>query len=463
MKALRPNLLFLVQILLISSIPTTKSFQFTIQSSSRATTYPRPAPRRHPLLPAPLHSLREPASNKNLRNQGLSRANTRLVKRDRQRFIPQQFPLHVSIQKCPTRSWLKNPLIPQSTSQLTLNGTSLEQSPANYDSILWMDDLDQTSEKNLAIEMVGEINTKSPAYLNIIRDPLNDSEELWISDFSLTSKTGGITKVHTDNGSMQRMKTKFPWPNEITPIPKKSSLLITDGFLIPTKNDGAVYVLQNPGRGGEEKVKLTCDSDWFYHRAAWVDLTNDGRQSILTARARRTGMDGVGELVWLERPKPPRISEETGLGLELDGTKFDEFSPNNTPWKCRKLCDGPDVMFCLLNLPSSSSSSSSSSSTTTTTTTTTNTVEVVSSQFFAKQVVLHSILKGDGSESAYIFRPNHNDQTYSLMCEIDCGATVGSLAVSYSKFCGEGEEGYAKLFVAAYERDKVFVFSFDPV
>lgn len=121
-------------------------------------TYPRPAPRRHPPLPAPLHSLREPASNKNLRNQGLSRANTRLVKRDRQRFIPQQFPLHVSIQKCPTRSWLKNPLIPQSTSQLTLNGTSLEQSPANYDSILWMDDLDQTSEKNLAIEMVGEVS-----------------------------------------------------------------------------------------------------------------------------------------------------------------------------------------------------------------------------------------------------------------------------------------------------------------
>jgi hypothetical protein len=74
----------------------------------------------------------------------------------------------------------------------------------------------------------------------------------------------------------------------------------------------------------------------------------------------------------------------------------------------------------------------------------------------------HIALSGDGSESAYIFRPDGDSGRYSLMCEIDCGATVGSLAISYKKFCREGEEGYAKLFIAAYERDKVFVLGFGP-
>ncbi|GMH81738.1 hypothetical protein TrST_g11959 [Triparma strigata] len=612
---LKRRLVLFVEILLLLTFHPSSSF--TASSFHSFPNSNRKLNRRHTFVPTSfLHSIRDNVDNSikaTFLSQGLSeglsaaaaaglsRANSRLVRKDRQRFVPQRYPLRVSIQHSPTRSWLKNPLTPQSTSLLTLNGTSLESSPANYDSVLWMDDKDKGS---LAMEMVGEINTKSPAYLNVIREPRDDSEELWISDFSLTSRAGGVTKVHTSSGSISKLKSKFPWPNEVTSVPKHSSLMVTDGFLIPTKNDGAIYVLKNPGRNQEEKVKLTSEADWFYHRAVWVDLTGDGRQSVLTARARRTGMEGVGELVWLERPKPPRISEETGLGLELDGTKFDEFSPKNTPWKCRKLCDGPDVMFCLMNLSGTDRS-----------------IEVVSSQFFAKRVVLHSILRGDaakgtlptvaferllddtcgpaysavlgdlrsltspsappsyasiidsgstaslsssfaqeacthllvtshectyedevdssadanlhdpnpdggqlfsyeipedwknskwtrntiaggfkcrsnlsinpgapgfpylfypdlndrdlglpphialsgdGSESAYIFRPDVGG-SYSLMCEIDCGATVGSLAVSYTRFCGGGKEGYAKLFIAAYERDKVFVFSFDPL
>ena len=72
-----------------------------------------------------------------------------------------------------------------------------------------------------------------------------------------------------------------------------------------------------------------------------MDLTGDGRKSILTARAKRpsikmqqqnekeilttTGYEGNGQLVWLERPKPFRYDPETGTPLDIDGTVFDPF------------------------------------------------------------------------------------------------------------------------------------------
>ena len=73
----------------------------------------------------------------------------------------------------------------------------------------------------------------------------------------------------------------------------------------------------------------------------------------------------------------------------------------------------------------------------------------------------------DGAEAAYMFRPDVNggEHAYKTMREIDVAASVGSLAVSYDKFGKEqmGEDKYAKIFVAGYERDFVFVFSFAPL
>lgn len=79
---------------------------------------------------------------------------------------------------------------------------------------------------------------------------------------------------------------------------------------------------------------------------------------------------------------------------------------------------------------------------------------------------------GDCAESAYIFRPVDKDDCsdlddsecdpsaqYDLMCEIKCGATVGSIAVGYGDLCGqEQESGYAKLYIPCYESDKILVF-----
>jgi hypothetical protein len=78
---------------------------------------------------------------------------------------------------------------------------------------------------------------------------------------------------------------------------------------------------------------------------------------------------------------------------------------------------------------------------------------------------------GDCAESAYILRPVDHDATttsrssdpnanYKLMCEIECGATVGSIAVGYDDFCStEQQSGFAKLYIPCYEKDKVLVFA----
>lgn len=81
-----------------------------------------------------------------------------------------------------------------------------------------------------------------------------------------------------------------------------------------------------------------------------MDLTGDGRQSILAARAKlstiltgknrevektQTTSLGKGQLVWLERPMPHSFDAKTGTPLDVDGTVFDPFNARNTPWKLR--------------------------------------------------------------------------------------------------------------------------------
>ena len=79
-------------------------------------------------------------------------------------------------------------------------------------------------------------------------------------------------------------------------------------------------------------------------------------------------------------------------------------------------------------------------------------------------------LSGDCAESAYILRPVEGGNSspigmddgidrstkYSLMCEIKCQSTVGSLAIGYDDlYSAEQQSGYAKIYVPCYEQDKV--------
>ena len=218
-----------------------------------------------------------------------------------------------------------------------------------------------------------------------------------------------------------------------------NAILVCDGFLVPGRDHGGIYLVQNPGDPYLERaVSLTDDRAgvnqnnhidnrrWFYHRATWVDLTNDGRLSILTARSKVFTRGGTlrqpttsknshsqedgspfapgsimdGELVWLECPQPTSIDPETGTPLEADGTVFDPFSKRHLPWKMRVLAKGPDVMFCLADLDPTDNT----------------TFEIISSQFFKRQVVVHSIQRG--SMPRVIFERIIDD------C---CGAAFGAI------------------------------------
>ena len=62
-----------------------------------------------------------------------------------------------------------------------------------------------------------------------------------------------------------------------------------DGFLVPGKTNGGVYVLRmDPEDVTEvtEKVQIApSKSGFFYHMGFWVDLNGDGRKDFITARA----------------------------------------------------------------------------------------------------------------------------------------------------------------------------------
>lgn len=83
------------------------------------------------------------------------------------------------------------------------------------------------------------------------------------------------------------------------------------------------------------------------------------------------------------------------------------------------------------------------------------------------------LLAGDCSHAAYVYRPigqGDDDVKYEPMAQINCGGTVGSLAVGYLPLFGEEaagggieeQEGWAKLFIPNFDTDKVYCFAFGP-
>lgn len=396
----------------------------------------------------------------------------------RQRFVTGKYPLYVTVKQNPTKKWLG-----LAESQIYLNGTNIEKSLASYDIFHWLDENERRELHGdyelLSMELLAEIHCKKPGYVNILpksgagssltspplfdwkswklRDAstsdnengeqmpsledkeLSERDRLWITGFSLTKNRGELHTLDVETGAMAYVNEltarAIKWPNEVASIPQQQSvtnendsnqqledaLLVTDGFLVPGKDKGGLYVVRNPGNSvSERRVCLTGvmnlqgdiingESDWFYHRAVWMDMTGDGRQSILAARAKLpllkgnsqddNGNLGRGQLVWLERPTPHTFDNRTGTPLDVGGTVFDPFSPANTPWKLRVLDEGPDVMFSVADLDPQD-----------------DTIEVIASQFFSKKLSLHSIKLG--REPKVTFRRIIDDR---------CGAAFSSL------------------------------------
>ena len=426
----------------------------------------------------------------NKQSDGLSKFHRRLLtsNRSRQRFVTGRYPLYISVKDSPTKKWLslasrslgarQQTNTGSSSAQVFINGTLVDLSMASWDKLGWLDEDDAylyNDRECFSLELLAEIHTRKPCYVNVLPEILKDGEELlstvnnlgkndilWVTDFSLT-RPGGISRLDTATGKMDKLSSLLTWPNEAIYVPQQcyipptpayktnveniheqnpfmcdedrygdvdDALLVTDGFLVPGRDDGGIYVIKQPGSSREWKVCI-CGNDetgWFYHRASWIDLTGDGRLSVLAARARRPipGRpleENIGELVFIERPKPFTYDEETGTPLDIDGTVFDPFSSRHLPWKTTILDKGPDVMFCVADLDCSD-----------------NTVEIIASQFFGKKVTLHSIEKGEEPHVTFnrIIDDSCGISFSAILADLNPGATLMAKDSGYNMVIDSG-------------------------
>ncbi|CAN0493950.1 unnamed protein product, partial [Ectocarpus sp. 8 AP-2014] len=97
------------------------------------------------------------------------------------------------------------------------------------------------------------------------------------------------------------------------PLPPEDgdAVLIADGFLVPGKADGGVYLVV-PAAAEERRATAAAGlgvdgaarggEGWFYHKAVWVVLPG-GKEVVLTARVHKPIFgQAEGELVLLEMP-----------------------------------------------------------------------------------------------------------------------------------------------------------------
>lgn len=403
----------------------------------------------------------------------------------RQRFVTGKYPLYVSVKQNPTNKWLGLAESQIYLNGTSIDKSLASHDIFNWLDEKERRELHGDYEF-LSLELLAEIHVKKPGYVNILpkggagmsltqsekyddglfgrwkswksRDDMAsklddssqnditkklDGERLWVTGFSLTKQMGELHTLDVESGVMQtvndRTRKAIKWPNEVATVPKQTSttqplegneemedaLLVTDGFLVPGKDKGGLYIVKNPGNSmSEERICLTeivSYGNWFYHRAIWMDLTGDGRLSILAARAKfkpngyqeeKKGNQklGKGQLVWLERPKPHSYCANTDTPLDKDGTVFNPFSVQNAPWKLRVLDEGPDVMFSVADLDPLD-----------------DTIEIIASQFFSKKLSLHSLKVGP--EPKIVFQRTIDDRVgaafSSLLADLDGLATSG--------------------------------------
>lgn len=171
--------------------------------------------------------------------------------------------------------------------------------------------------------------------------------DLWISNFGV--KKGSILPARSDittipvsemaaalsSGSLKNMKQTVAlnkgilWPNEIEFAPASVArnggdiLVIPDGFLVPGKRDGGVYLER---AGNLHRITPFKDST-FYHEVEWRDMDGDGNLDILTPRATLSGVFSAsfaGEFMWYKNPGPSKMMSQE--------------------WEEHKIVDGPDVI-----------------------------------------------------------------------------------------------------------------------
>lgn len=258
----------------------------------------------------------------NWATQGLSRYYQGILSRtsDRQRFVTGKYPVIVTVEEDPTRKWLSLGRSDNAATSLVLvNDTTIDRSLASYDRFQWIDEEEReilhSRYTTLSMELLAEIHMVKPGYLQILPadgagssaatlrnvprwnkwqrnsalyQELEDLEwsgmyrdRLWVTGFSLAGRKGFIKSVDVHNGHIDTVNSRSEamtlWPNELNSVPITAgtkeavdALLVSDGFLVPGKDQGGIYVVQNPGNPNSEWTVCLTDKDrkdrWFYHR-----------------------------------------------------------------------------------------------------------------------------------------------------------------------------------------------------
>jgi hypothetical protein len=121
-------------------------------------------------------------------------------------------------------------------------------------------------------------------------------DRLWVTGFSLAGRKGFVNSVDVSTGHIDSVNARSEamtlWPNEVNSIPTTlvtdhsnkaqggttivnnmngldDALLVSDGFLVPGKDRGGIYVIRNPSNPNSEWTTCltnTRGSRWFYHR-----------------------------------------------------------------------------------------------------------------------------------------------------------------------------------------------------
>ena len=219
---------------------------------------------------------------------------------------------------------------------------------------------------------LGSIPVNKPAFLSLSQLEENSDTALVISSFNpfgsdsvsqIPDIGSALTSLSTTKSEL--LSSDIIWPNGITQVPKSifgfPGMLVSGGFLVPGKSTGAVTLL-NPENGATH-VLSHPKNGFFYHRSFLLDMNNDGKLDVLTARANKPIIGASkGELLWLEQPNE---------------------KPLENSWKEHVLNKSSDVHFDLVDLNNDGQ------------------VEIVSAEFFAKKLSI-SWKNGDKFESRVI-------------------------------------------------------------
>jgi len=216
--------------------------------------------------------------------------------------------------------------------------------------------------------ILGELRLSCPSYMHLLPPVARDElQRLWVTNFGM-ARPGSVVGIDlTGTREARRVGADFAWPNAVEHVPegavpsvKGGAILVADGFLVPGKNDGGVFLVADPGGKRERVARISPQKagGWFYHRA--VTLNINGHRGVLTARACKPMnpfQEALGELVWLELPDTPS-----------------PLSDFNLPWRETVLAQGPDVMFEVVDLNPDD-----------------GTVEVLAAEFFSQRLTLHAL------------------------------------------------------------------------